>query len=75
MEFPMYKLIDDIKDYQLKWGKEPDMDTIRSWAEKYAEDEKGFYYEKPCSRPLTFILLFSMYLLGVISTLLFLTLL
>jgi hypothetical protein len=75
MEFPMYKLIDDIKDYQRKWGKEPDMDTIRNWAEKYAEDEKGFYYEKPCSRPLTFILLFSMYLLGVISTLLFLTLL
>lgn len=75
MEFPMYKLIDDIKDYQRKWGKEPDMDTIRSWAENYAEDEKGFYYEKPCSRPLTFILLFSMYLLGVISTLLFLTLL
>ena len=75
MEFPMYKLIDDIKDYQRKWGKEPDMDTIRSWAEKYAENEKEFYYEKPCSRPLTFILLFSMYLLGVISTLLFLTLL
>ena len=49
MEFPMYKLIDDIKDYQRKWGKEPDMDTIRGWAEKYAEDEKGFYYEKPCS--------------------------
>lgn len=73
MEFPMYKLIDDIKDYQRKWGKEPDMDTIRGWAEKYAEDEKGFYYEKPCSGPLTFILLFSMYLLGVISTLLFLT--
>ena len=75
MEFPMYKLIDDIKDYQQKWGREPDMNTIRSWAENYAEDEKGFYYEKPCSRPLTFILLFSMYLLGVISTLLFLTLL
>jgi hypothetical protein len=75
MKFPMYKLIDDIKDYQQKWGREPDMDTIRNWAEKYVEDEKGFYYEKPCSRPLTFILLFSMYLLGVISTLLFLTLL
>ena len=75
MKFPMYKLIDDIKDYQQKWGREPDMDTIRNWAEKYVEDEKGFYYEKPCSKPLTFILLFSMYLLGVISTLLFLTLL
>lgn len=75
MEFPMYKLIDDIKNYQQKFGKEPDMNTIKDWAEKYAEDEKGFYYEKPCSGILTSILLFSMYLLGVISTLLFLTLL
>lgn len=73
MEFPMYKLIDDIKDYQRKWGKEPDMETIKELAEGYAEEEKDFYYEKPCSGPLTFILLFSMYLLGVISTLLFLT--
>ena len=73
MEFPMYKLIDEIKDYQRKWGKEPDMETIKELAEGYAEEEKDFYYEKPCSGPLTFILLFSMYLLGVISTLLFLT--
>ena len=73
MEFPMYKLIDDIKDYQRKWGKEHDMETIKELAEGYAEEEKDFYYEKPCSGPLTFILLFSMYLLGVISTLLFLT--
>ena len=73
MEFPMYKLIDDIKDYQRKWGKEPDMETIKELAEGYAEEEKDFYYEKPCSGPLTFILLFSMYLLGVISTILFLT--
>ena len=71
----MYKLIDDIKSYQKEFGKDPNTEIIQDWAENYAEEEKEFYYEKPCSRPLTFILLFSMYLLGVISTLLFLTLL
>jgi hypothetical protein len=75
MKFPMYKLIDDIKSYQKEFGKDPNTEIIQYWAENYAEEEKEFYYEKPCSRPLTFILLFSMYLLGVISTLLFLTLL
>jgi hypothetical protein len=75
MKFPMYKLIDDIKSYQKEFGKDPNTEIIQDWAENYAEEEKEFYYEKPCSRPLTFILLFSMYLLGVISTLLFLTLL
>jgi hypothetical protein len=75
MKFPMYKLIDDIKSYQKEFGKDPNTEIIQDWAENYAEEEKEFYYEKPCSKPLTFILLFSMYLLGVISTLLFLTLL
>lgn len=71
MEFPMYKLIDDIKDYQRKYGIQPDVETIIDWAESYAEDEKEFYYEKPCSKPLTFILLFSTYLLGILSILIF----
>lgn len=75
MEFPMYKLIDDIKDYQRKFGKEPDMETIKEWATIYAEDEKDFYYEKPCSNPLTYIMYFTMYLLGGISTLILLKLL
>ena len=75
MEFPMYKLIDDIKDYQRKWGKDPNIETIKGWAEKYAEEEKDFYYEKPCSNPLTYILHFAMYLLGVVSTILIISLL
>ena len=75
MEFPMYKLIDDIKDYQRKFGKEPDMETIKDWAENYAEEEKDFFYEKPCSTPLTYIMYFTVYLLGVISTILILKIL
>ena len=70
----MYKLIDDIKDYQRKFGKEPDMETIKDWAEIYAEEEKDFFYEKPCSTPLTYIMYFTMFLLGSILTILGFTL-
>ena len=75
MKFPMYKLIDDIKNYQKEFGKDPNTETIQYWAENYAEEEKEFYYEKPCSKSLTSILYIAMYLLGVITTLLFLSIL
>jgi hypothetical protein len=75
MDFLMYKLIDDIRDYQIKYGKEPNIKLIKDWAENYADDEKELYYEKPCSKSLTYIILFSTYLLGVLSTLTFLHLL
>ena len=71
----MYKLIDDIKSYQKEFGKDPNTEIIQDWAENYAEEEKEFYYEKPCSSSLTFILYIAMYLLGVITTLLFLSIL
>jgi hypothetical protein len=75
MKFPMYKLIDDIKSYQKEFGKDPNTEIIQDWAENYAEEEKEFYYEKPCSSSLTFILYIGMYLLGVTTTLLFLSIL
>lgn len=75
MEFPMYKLIDTIKEYQRNNGKDPNIETIKGWAEFYAEEEKDFYYEKPCSNTLTYILHFAMYLLGVVSTILIISLL
>ena len=75
MEFPMYKLIDDIKSYQKEFGKDPNTEIIQDWAENYAEDEKEFYYEKPCSGSLTFILHTASYLLGIISTILIISLL
>ena len=75
MKFPMYKLIDDIKNYQKEFGKDPNTETIQYWAENYAEEEKEFYYEKPCSSSLTFILHIASYLLGIISTILIISLL
>jgi hypothetical protein len=75
MEFPMYKLIDDIRSYQKEFGKDPKVELIKDWAENYAEDEKDFYYPKHCSKTLTYIMMFSIYLLGILSSLIALSLL